>query len=644
MLAPDAAQRLRVLPGYRAAPELAQRNAELCIARLLIRTGKHVEQLRADDLLEYADVVRTSRRKHREHLAWELLVALGPLAGAAPTLRSAWAASTRSRQLSVEILVDRYGIGRSPVRDLLVEYLNEVKTGMDYGSLRALAYRLVRLFWLEVLAINPDQVDLRLSKEVATRWRERLATTLDGQPRREMHSTIFGVRAFYRDISEWSYEDPGRWGVWVAPCPIAKNESMAYAKASRRRRAAMHDRTRMLTPNLPKFRATATEMKEHGRRLMDAALAASHGELFVVDGVTYARHSPPVSKGNADRAMVWADVVDTGSAPAERGARLCITRVEADGFWGWAVTETLSETGVRIEELVEATQLSLRHYVAPTTNTIIPLLHIVPSKTDAERLIPMSPDLVKVLLDVQRRARGESSLIPLSVRYDPTEKTFSDPLPHLFARLVGARQEVLSMAYIRKILNAVADRAGIYDAGVPVRFTPHDFRRLFSTDMVGSGLPLHIVATVLGHLSLETTRGYTAVFPEQVVQAHHAYIERRRQARPEGELRPATEEEWKEFEEHFLRRKVALGDCFRPYATPCVHENACTRCRFLDVDPAQSARLDEMTANAESRLDEARSRVWLGEVSALEESLVHLRRRRDEADAKLAQRAASTGA
>ena len=37
---------------------------------------------------------------------------------------------------------------------------------MDYGSLKGLAYRLVRLFWWEVLQINPDQADLRLSPDV----------------------------------------------------------------------------------------------------------------------------------------------------------------------------------------------------------------------------------------------------------------------------------------------------------------------------------------------------------------------------------------------------------------------------------------------------------------------------------------------
>jgi hypothetical protein len=44
--------------------------------------------------------------------------------------------------------------------------------------------------------------------------------------------------------------------------------------------------------------------------------------------------------------------------------------------------------------------------------------------------------------------------------------------------------------------------------------------------------------------------------------------------------------------------------------------------------------LEDMTANAEARLAEARENVWLGEVAALEEILTHLRRRRAEAEAR----------
>jgi integrase len=194
-----------------------------------------------------------------------------------------------------------------------------------------------------------------------------------------------------------------------------------------------------------------------------------------------------------------------------------VTSLERDCFWARAVSETLRLTGCRIEEVLEPTQLSLRHYAPPSTGKLVPLLHIIPSKTDAERLIPMGPELVTVLVAVQRRARGNQPRIPLSVRYDPHEKQHGQPLPHLFARRVGARQEVLSNRYVRTVLIATADAAGIADAGRPLAFTPRDFRRLFTTEMVGSGLPLHIAAALLGHIDLETTRAATPiseVFPQ----------------------------------------------------------------------------------------------------------------------------------
>jgi site-specific recombinase XerD len=79
------------------------------------------------------------------------------------------------------------------------------------------------------------------------------------------------------------------------------------------------------------------------------------------------------------------------------------------------VVETLRHTGVRIEELLELTQLSLRHYTSETTGTLVPLLHRVPSKTDAERLIPMSPELVTVLKD--RAWLGEVTALEESLRH-----------------------------------------------------------------------------------------------------------------------------------------------------------------------------------------------------------------------------------
>ncbi|MDR7381184.1 tyrosine-type recombinase/integrase [Promicromonospora iranensis] len=639
-------ERLRALPAYRSALFRHQYDAEACLSRVLIRTGKRLHEIRGDDLLFYADVVRTSGRNRREHLAWELLVTLGPFAGEPLTLRAAWSAKGNTRQHSVETLVDRYGLPAGAVRDLLVDYLRELKPSMDYGSLEGWAYRLVRLFWWEVLQINPHQADLRLASEVAAEWRERLAVTTDGLPRREIHSILFAVRGMYRDLAEWSHDEPARWGPWVAPCPVSRHESRNASKAKRRQQSRMQNRTRALTPLLPALVAEAVRRRDWAARLLTAGQEAGHGQRFVVDGSEFELHHPPPRRYERDRpSLLRARIVtaapDLPLIRVNRHGLVDITAAESDGFWAWAAIETLRHTGIRVEELLELTQLSLRHHTAASTGTLVPLLHIVPSKNDMERLIPMTPELVAVLVAVQRRAKDNSGRIPLSIRYDPHEKVHGEPFPHLFVRRIGTRNEVISPSVARRLIVDVAVSAGLRDAGEPIHFTPHDFRRLFTTEMVSTGLPLHITATLLGHLNLDTTRGYTAVFPEEVIAAHQHFIERRRATRTSAELRTATGEEWADFENHFLLRKVALGDCHRPYGTPCVHEHACVKCRFLRVDPAQLPRIEDMTANATKRIAEAKERVWLGEVAALEDSLKHLRKRRTEAEQQLKTATAS---
>jgi hypothetical protein len=48
---------------------------------------------------------------------------------------------------------------------------------------------------------------------------------------------------------------------------------------------------------------------------------------------------------------------------------------------------------------------------------------------------------------------------------------------------------------------------------------------------------------------------------------------------------------WTEFAQHFRRRWMALGDCYRPHGTDCPHEQACVRFPMLRMDPIQLPRL-----------------------------------------------------
>jgi hypothetical protein len=125
------------------------------------------------------------------------------------------------------------------------------------------------------------------------------------------------------------------------------------------------------------------------------------------------------------------------------------------------------------------------------------------------------------------------------------------------------------------LLNATLARTRLRDAANrPLRYTPHDFRRIFATDAVTGGLPVHIVAKLLGHQSLATTEAYTAIFQDQLVRTYRTFLDQRRSVRPKAEYREPTDDEWCEFSQHFALRKVELGTCGRPYGSPCRHEHA----------------------------------------------------------------------
>lgn len=262
---------------------------------------------------------------------------------------------------------------------------------------------------------------------------------------------------------------------------------------------------------------------------------------------------------------------------------------------------------------------------------------------NAERVFPISPELAHVLAQIIDRVRSADGMIPRCSRYDTHEHVYGPPLPHLFQRPIGSGHQVFSPETVRKWLERTLARAPLNDTdGTPLRFTPHDFRRLFATGAVNTGLPIHIAAALLGHRNLNTTQGYTAVYPDEVIRTYQAFIHDRRAERPTEEYREPTEAEWAEFERHFTLRKVAYGNCDRPYGTPCAHANACVRCSLLRPDPAQRVRLKEICDNLEARIIEAKREGWLGEVEGLQVSYSGVKDKLAQIDATLQRQATAT--
>lgn len=379
-----------------------------------------------------------------------------------------------------------------------------------------------------------------------------------------------------------------------------------YAKVRREFTARGHQRTRELAPQLPRLVAQADDDRRQAAAALAAAADAGDGGSIDYQG------------------RRWTVVRATLTSPhrlRRDQAEVNITQHEETTFWSWAIIETLRHTGIRHEELLELTHLAIQPYKVPSTGETIPLVHIVPSKTDQERLIVAGPELVHVLAQVVSRVRDHTGSIALTQRWDVHEKTLGPPLPHLFFKRYGLEHRVMSPNTIAKHIQVVAEKVESATTGRPVHFTPHDMRRIFATDALSSGLPPHIVQVLMGHKSLATTQGYMAVYPQDVIRHHRTFIAQRRRFRPTEEYREPTPAEWDEFEAHFVTRKVSLGSCGRAYGTNCHHEHACVRCALLRPDPAQLDRLLEITANLKERITEANDQGWLGEVEGLKGSL-----------------------
>jgi len=412
------------------------------------------------------------------------------------------------------------------------------------------------------------------------------------------------VRAFYEDIARWAADDPARWSPWVAPCPIKASE-VTRKKAQARVKARMDQRTRTQLPLLPALLRAVEQHRKDAEERIATATATPAGGRFTAGSEEVQR----CRQGESGR--IYAVGLATGQ-------RRDLTHEESAAFWSWATVEVLRHTGIRIEEMLELTHHSFVAYTLPTTGEVVPMLQVAPSKTDAERLLLVSPELGEVLTAIIFRVRAGKAALPLVAAYDVFEQTWSPPMPFLFQRRFGTENRPITRSYIRECLVATSQAARITAAGQSLEWRPHDFRRIFVTDAIRSGLPPHIAAKVCGHSTVDTTMGYAAIYPEDVIAHHRAFIARRRAERPSEEYRDLTAQEWDAFLAHFELRKVALGTCGRDHGTPCAHENACVRCPLLRVDPAQMPRLENIHANLVDRLEEAKEQGWLGEVAAIE--------------------------
>lgn len=618
---PSLVVRMKAFAIQIESSEHEQADAWRMLGRILLHTGKDLTAVSAEDIFEL--------RAHNQNdlrfgtpalgLIWKLLSSVAILPEGS-TLRDA----LRLGQRTPAELVDRYGIAPGPVRDLLVRYLEERKTSVDYTTMKSVARMLAGNFWADLEHNHPElagSASLALPKPMVSAWKERLAVIIapDGstRPRTDFLDVLLMVRCLYLDLRDWALNDPSL-AQWVVASPVTKADLAGRAKRKLANQARIHQRIRERVPLVPLTLARLEQERRETEQMLKLATQTPANGSFTFGERTFQRIDTKLRASAGLPPQQTFNVVCI-----QTGERSSVGRVEEDAFWLWAVVETLRHSGLRIEELLELTHLALVSHRLSTTGELVPLLQIVPSKTNEERLLLVTPDLARVLAEIISRLRNRhGGTVPLVARYDNYEATTGPRLPHLFQRTFGAGPTMIGPPVVRKELRRLAERMGLTDAaGNLIYLTPHDFRRVFTTTAIRDGLPLHIASKILGHRHLNSTQPYTAVFQDDLIRTYRAFVDRRRTARPVEEYRDPTPEEWDEFEEHFTLRRVELGSCARPYGSSCEHEHACIRCPVLRVDPAQLDRLEAIAASLKERIAEADEHGWAGEVEQLKISL-----------------------
>ena len=543
-------------------------------------------------------------------------------------------------QPTCEQLIDRYQIACRPVRDVLVDYLRERQPSVDFSSLQRFAYLLGKLFWADLEAHHPGIDSLKLPREVAAAWKQRVmtrtraTTSPTGEQvqltaaRLDGRSVLSAVRAFYLDIAEWADDDPARWGPWAVRCPVSASD-VSHKKDRSRRKSRMDQRTRERLPVLPALVSWVETERARTAELLAAAERTQPGELFTTAGQTLRRtvhedrdHRPRLGRAPRRRATPRPDLRRT-------------PRLLDLGHGGGAAPHRHPHRGAD-------------RAVAPQPDPIPAAGHRRADPAAADRPVQdrrrtAVGDLTRARRRAVRRSSpGSAPARPTCRWWSPTTRTNASTTRPCRCCSNGAgdwRTARSPRPSLRNYLDHALTALGVKDAGGhPMRYTFHDFRRLFITDAIMHGMPPHIAQLVAGHRDINTTMGYKAVYPEEVINGHRAFIARRRALRPSEEYRTPTDEEWAEFIGHFEHRKVSIGDCGRSYDTPCIHEHSCLRCPLLRPDPTARPRLIQIRDNLIARIAEAESHRWLGEAEGLKVSLAGARAKLAEMDQITARR------
>ena len=371
------------------------------------------------------------------------------------------------------------------------------------------------------------------------------------------------VRAFFADICHWSTEPGSPLSDFAPPTiPLTSHDlnSGGFSAARSRTTARMTASVMDLTREIPSIRAFALRRWHDSQRQLTAT--------------------------PQDRLAVQA---------------------ERNSFWDWALLELLLTTGLRVEEASELTTLDILKRHLPD-GQIYYLLHIKPSKYDRARVIPIGDGLGQVIAEIigHIKAFYHAGAVPPCDRRDNTAKTWLPRAPYLLQGV--GHPSAMSTQTIRGRLQDLSLAAGARHAdGTDLRLNPHDCRRAFATEHLNNNTPVHVIAALLGHASLDTVMIYAKLYPDALVEGYRTAMRGLYTDIYDADaVREPSTDEWAAFVAGCNLRDMGTHVCALPTGEHCTRGLVCLGCHHAQPKKSAAPVFRRMIASHTRALTRAR--------------------------------------
>lgn len=344
---------------------------------------------------------------------------------------------------------------------------------------------------------------------------------------------------------------------------------------------------------------------------------------------------PRMTNARADDLVLEADVV---TAIAAKSELLALPKAEGgyDDLQAFHALLLLIRTGRRVHEVLMMDFDPLLP-IAPApgrsgqASPFVARMRYQRTKTESSdpATIPVDQEAVQIIRAQQEHARAMMTAMgapEVTPRY-------------LFLRYRNNRNGRLaySAGTFDALLRELTQRLGITDSqGKPVAISrTHRFRHTIATDLLNSGVPIHVVMRFLGHASPEMTMHYAVTLSKTAEEEFIKY----RKIRSDG--RGGHVDASDLFDQMHLAdradRILPNGWCMLPPKQSCGKGNACLSCDKFATDathgPELARQLDQTRCLIDSRMAVFQARygvamsddnIWLQGREAEVQSLTHI--------------------